>query len=59
MIQEFKKMNYKEYKRNIQEILNKIDQIITKMKNDFKYARSLDISHFKNYFSDNYNLLIK
>lgn len=59
MIQEYKEMNYKEYKRNIQELLNKIDQMITHMKNDFNYARSLDISHFKNFFSDNYNLLIK
>ena len=59
MIKVFKKKNYIEYKRNIQELLNKIDQIINHMKNDFNYARSLDISQFNNFFSDNYNLLIK
>ena len=56
---EFNKSNFVKYRKTVEGIFCKIENMIDKIKNNFDYAKTLNMGDdFKDYFSDTLNILM-
>lgn len=58
LLKDYKNSNYYKYKENIQALLESIDEIIDKLKNNFDYGRELNFNDFKGYFGEKYSFFM-